>query len=142
MKRFLTESLHTATGRAAVVKEDDETVWAYLLESTEGPILADCWVYNLIEAPTNIPPRYKEEGLPPPVVAYHAGPGARLAEVDPDAFELRWSEDGTAAGVLHRGRPVAIVQLGTRGYARGLARTGPWGQIWSDEVWRSLIGEV
>ena len=66
------------------------------------------------------------------------GQELQLERVELDAFDLRWGQDGSAA-VLHHGEPVAIVQVGSRGYAKGLAESGAWGQTWCQDAYRDLF---
>src|SRR5687767_10494701 len=91
------------SGRAAVIADEGESVWLYLTQADGRGILADCWLFNRVPAPSAEEIKaesaaYRERGAPPPAARDVTDNRAQLlGELDPNRVRIAWSKDGEAA---------------------------------------------
>jgi hypothetical protein len=137
---FLGEQ-HPVSRRRGTFEDDGTSAWLYLSEPRTHRVVADAWAYNRVPPP----PVSQVESYrpsPPPAAEGYAGPEALC--LDPTAFGwgLRWSADGESVAVLRDGVAMALIaRAGRPGYSRLLAKTGPWGAVWDEQVFREVMGE-
>ncbi len=114
--------------------------YLYLTEPAQMKLCADCWIYNRIPAPPPEDIRKLYRGRPPPAAAGYVTDASALVGPDP-AGGFIWSSDGEAVCVCIAGQPMAFVPgPRQRGYSRNLARVGPWGNPWDEDLYQSLFG--
>jgi hypothetical protein len=71
----------------------------------------------------------------------YAGPQALGADPSLHEWSLVWSPDGESVAVLRDGVALALIARAARpGYSKLLAQSGPWGQVWDEEVFREVMG--
>lgn len=136
----LVEAAHDS-GRAAAVCVEADSVWLYLTRASGDGIDADCWLCNLVPAPLEVSPSYRERGLPPPACSDFVLPGAHCREPCAMAWTLQWRVDGSAVAAFADGACLGIAAAGQPGHARHLARSGPWGEPWSEQRFAALFGD-
>ena len=120
----------------AMVADEGESVWLYLTAAGPSPTpIADCWLYNLVTAPTSDEVRarrdeYRAAGSPPPAPLEAISEEARDANfVDASDIQLVWSDDGESVAAWIRGQLIGFISAGERrGYSAFLLSTCPWGQ--------------
>ncbi len=135
------ESQHPDSLRHAILEDDGTSAWLYLTEADVPKPVADAWVYNRIEAPTRDDVRAFQGG-PPPAAEGFAGPTAQCSDPHDHEWSLLWSPTGDSVAVLRDGTPVACIVSGhPHGFSRELVSDGPWGNTWSDEVYRETFDE-
>lgn len=131
---------HQASRRLAVLDDDGTSAWLYVTEPDSRKPAADAWVYNRIAAP---PAEAIESyrGGPPPAAQGFAGESARCEDPSSHAWSFVWSPDGESVAVARDGEPVAFIVAGQKyGYSRNLAKEGPWGRPWSEELYLTTFG--
>jgi hypothetical protein len=142
---FWRSSENAVSRRTAVVADEGDSIWMYLTEPDGATIVADCWLFNRIPAPTDLElearaPAYRARSEPPPATAdvttpdaFHAGPLADLRIV--------WSADGdsVAAWVDHQ-LVGFIAGAGPRGYSVHLTAECDWGRPASIVSYEELFG--
>src|SRR5262249_31117335 len=117
--------------------EDDGTsAWLYLSAPDTPRVVADAWAYNRVPPPPASRVASYRPG-PPPAAEGYAGPGALCAEPSAHAWSLLWSADGESVALLRDGVALALIALARRpGYSRLLTRSGPWGHVWDERLFR------
>ena len=137
---FLSEK-HRVSHRHADFEDDGTSAWLYLTEPDTRRIVADAWVYNRIA-----PPRREEvksfRPLPPPAALGFASETALCEFPERHQWRFLWSEDGESVAVTKDGQAVAcILDAKKPGYSRELVKDGPWGNVWSNEVFERVFGK-
>ena len=129
---FLSEQ-HAASRRHAVLEDDGRCGWLYLTHPDSTRPVADVWVFNRVPPPP--PDEIRGDApSPPPAALGYAGTFALIGAPDAKNWSFVWSADGDAVAIAKDGEPVAFVRSGRKqGYCRNLIRSGPWGDVWSDE---------
>jgi len=121
---FLSEQ-HPRSRRWAIVEDDGSVAWMYLTAPDSERPVADCWLYNRVEAPTRFD---ATRGAPPVVPASHLVSSTPFPAPAPDAVSFVWSGDGESVAVLFDADPVGSILAGeARGYSAHLSRPGPFG---------------
>jgi hypothetical protein len=137
---FLGEQ-HPVSGRRGTFEDDGTSAWLYLSEPDTPQLIADAWAYNRIPAPPASQVGSYRPG-PPPAAEGYAGPMALCADPSIHNWSLLWSPDGESVAVLRDGVALAFIARGTRpGYSRHLANSGPWGQVWDEELFHEVMAE-
>jgi hypothetical protein len=133
------EHQHSLTRRFAVLDDDGTSAWLYITEPDSRKPFGDVWVYNRIAAPpTEAIKSYR--GGPPPAAQGFASDDALCSEPMKQEWSFLWSPDGESVAILKNDAPVACIVAGMkRGYCRELIKDGPWGQPWSDKVYRETF---
>jgi hypothetical protein len=136
---FLGEQ-HPASGRRGTFEDDGTSAWLYLSEADSPRVIADAWVYNRVPPPPVSRVRsYRPQ--PPPAAQGYAGPEALCADPQSHLWALLWSEDRESVAVLRDGFALALIaRAGRRDYCRLLAKSGPWGLVWDEELFREIMG--
>jgi hypothetical protein len=131
---FLSER-HSGSGRWAVFDDTGVVAYLYLTSPTDDRIIADAWVYNRVEAPDfNNIEAYRPD--PPPAAAGYATADAHVTTPASFSWSLTWSADGHSVALCADGVAWAFIRAGQApGFSRHLARSGPWGEPWSDEIY-------
>ena len=121
--------------RLAVFEDDGTSAWLYLTAAQTRKPIADIWIYNRIPAPhANEIAGYR--GGPPPAAIGFADDSTICDAPHDYEWTLDWHLRGECV-VLHRDR-IAIAMLAAsdrRGWCRNLLRNGPWGNVWSDDLY-------
>lgn len=130
---FLSEQ-HAVSRRHAVLEDNGLCGWLYLTDRDSTRPVADVWVFNRIPPPPLDQVRSYAPSPPPAAIGF-ADELALVGAPHDVRWSLLWSPDGDAVAVVKGGEPVAFVRSGRKhGYCRHLLRDGPWGSVWSDEV--------
>jgi hypothetical protein len=138
---FLAEQ-HPVSGRQATFADDGTSAWLYLSEAGTPKVIADAWVYNRVPPPPLSEVRSYRPG-PPPAAEGYAAPEALCANPSAHRWSLVWSADGESIALLRDGIALALIARAERpGYSRFLCKTGPWGSVWDEELFRGVIGEL
>src|SRR5262245_1909246 len=117
--------------RWAIFEDDGETGWLYMTRPDSLRPASSCLVYNRQPPPQSIA-RDQARDAAPPATRTHASSEALVAAVSEAELEVRWASSGTAAVVLLRGDPRAMVIVGEPlGWSKALSREGPYGHPWS-----------
>ena len=137
---FLGEQ-HPVSGRRGTFEDDGTSAWLYLSAQDTPRVIADAWAFNRVPAPPVSRVASYRPG-PPPAAEGYAGPGALCAEPSAYEWSLLWSADGESVAVLRDGVALALIaRAGRPGYSRLLAKSGPWGQVWDEALFREVMGE-
>ena len=106
--------------RRAVVEDDGEVAFLYLMAPQLTKIAATAWIYNR--------------------TGTVFGTCRDVAVAD---WALLWSQDGHSVAVLADDFPVAcIVNATNPGYSRGLTAPTSLGNTWDDLVYARIFGRV
>lgn len=77
---------------------------------------------------------------PPPAAEGYAAPEALCPDPSAHRWSLLWSADGESMAVLRDGVALALIaRARPPGYSRLLIRSGPWGAVWDEELFRQLM---
>jgi hypothetical protein len=137
---FLGEK-HPVSGRRGTFEDNGTSAWLYLSEPATGRVVADAWACNRVPPPPASRVGSYRPG-PPPAAQGYAGPGALCPDPSAHRWELCWSADGESVAVLRDGVALALIaRAGRPGYSRLLAKSGPWGALWDDQLFREVMGE-
>jgi hypothetical protein len=133
----------TASGRTAVVSEDEDSVWLYLTAPGSGRRERDCWLFNKPSAPPDPDmSTYRAQSAPPPAPASEILPGGVQEPAAPERWSFTWSARGDAVVVSVDGLPIGFSSMKQRrGLLRYLAQSGPWGETWDEGLVAEAIGE-
>jgi hypothetical protein len=139
-ERFLGER-HPVSGRRGTIEDDGTSAWLYLSEADTPRVVADAWAYNRVPPPPISQVASFRPG-PPPAAEGFAGAGALCTDPSAHRWSLHWSPDGESVAVLRDGVALALIAWARQpGYSRLLARSGPWGSLWDEELYREVMGE-
>lgn len=134
-RQFRISSEHETSRRAALIAEEGESVWLYLTEPGGGQIVADCWLFNRVPAPSGEEVRarraeFRERGVPPPASQEVIDQAALLGgPLDESRASFVWSADGEAVAAWLDGQLAGFIAPGeSRGYSAHLRTRSPWGQ--------------
>lgn len=130
---------HPLSRRHATIDDDGCCAWLYLSEPETTRPIADVWVYNRIEAPP-----MEQIGSyrpnPPPAAVGYASSTALLLEPRKFQWTFIWSNEGESVALVRDGEPLAFILAGEKfGYSRLLVKDGPWGKVWSEEVFKATF---
>lgn len=135
MNEFLASCEHAGSGRAAAIADEGDSVWLYLTEPGGTGIVADCWLFNRVPAPTaeELEPRkaeFRARSQPPPATADVTTPQAfRAAPLGDGEVRFVWSADGHSVAAWIAGQLAGfIAPAEPRGYSAHLLMACPWGQ--------------
>lgn len=132
---------HPVSGRQGTFEDNGTSAWLYLSEADSPSVIADCWAFNRVDPPPVSTLASYRPG-PPPAAEGYAGPEALCADPAAHVWSLQWSTDGESVAVLRDGVPLALIARAKRpGYSRLLAKSGPWGSIWDEELFIEVMGE-
>jgi hypothetical protein len=135
---FLSEQ-HPRSRRWAVVEDDGTTAWMYLTGPDRQKPVADCWLYNRVEAPSVFS---SSRGSAPVAPATHVV-DRRACEPPPrrDQVRFEWSSDGDAVAV-HFGPELIgfIAATERRGFSKNLSTSGPFGSPIDRALYERLFG--
>jgi hypothetical protein len=133
---------HPTSRRRAVFESTDAAGYLYLSSPDGHTIVADAWVCNTIDAPPPAQIRTYRPG-PPPAARGYATPDALMRDPDAHQWSFFWSADGHSVAICADGVPLAFIRAAQRpGYSRHLARSGPWGEPWSDGIFAAVFASV
>jgi hypothetical protein len=143
---FFTSSEHAGSGRAAFVAGEGDSVWLYLTEAVGTQIVADCWLFNLIPAPTEAEleprkPAYRAKSQPPPATAEVTTADAfRVAPLGDGDVQFAWSADGESVAAWVGDRLAGfIARAERRGYSVHLVAECPWGRPADPALYKQLF---
>jgi hypothetical protein len=120
------------SGRAVIIADEGDSIWAYLTESGTIRPERDCWLFNKPTA-ANDPDleQYRAASLPPPAPASVIDAAGVIDAPQAAHWSVRWSDDGTAAVVALDGVDIGVMAMAEpRGMSRHLREAGPWGRSW------------
>ncbi len=134
------EDEHPISRRFAVLDDVGTTAWICLTELYSRKPAADAWIYNRIAAPPfEAIKAYR--GGPPPAAQGRASETALCKKPMKHKWSFVWSANGESVAVARDGETVAFIVLGNkRGHSRELVKDGPWGHLWSGELFRETFG--
>lgn len=118
----------TGSRRSVIVARETDAVWCYLTGPGSMSPVADCWLFNLVDAPETLLDYQNIEGVPPATARLTSQPSAMVLPTT-DEFSAVWSPDGEAAAVAVRDRVLAFMLASEEhGYCRYLAVASPYGK--------------
>jgi hypothetical protein len=121
---FLSDQ-HPGSRRWAIVEDDGRSCWLYLTEADSTRIVAHCWLYNRVPAPSG---RIFERGDTPIVPAEYVIDPAPFPAPAATSVGFRWTQDGQGVAVQLAGELMGYLALPARfGYSRNLKAPGPYG---------------
>jgi len=133
---------HPVTMRWTIFEDDGETGWLYVTKPNSMEPESDCFVYNRQTPAESLPPDHPRD-TPPRITKDFASGLAVQRPNSEDEISLRWSEAGSAALVLLRSQPAAMIVVGEpRGWSKAISRQGPFGHPWSPERYEPLFGHA
>ena len=116
---------HPESRRWAIVEDDGKSCWLYLTEADSTRIVAHCWLYNRVPAPSG---RIFKRGETPIVPAEFVVDPAPFPALVPTSVAFRWTRDGQAVAVHLGGELMGYLALPARfGFSRNLKTPGPYG---------------
>jgi hypothetical protein len=112
--------------RWAIFEDDGYSGWLYLTLPDEEKPIADCWIYNRIEAPE--PTEIKQfKNWPPPATSEYASSDSILSNPDETEFIFKWSKDGNSVALIFNNIPFGYIICNRKlGFSRNLIKSGPW----------------
>jgi hypothetical protein len=118
----------TGSRRSVIVARETDAVWCYLTGPGSMSPVADCWLFNLVDAPETLLDYQNIDGVPPATARLTSQPSALVLPTT-DEFSAVWSADGEAAAVAVRDRVLAfMLAREEHGYCRYLAVASPYGK--------------
>ena len=118
----------TGSRRSIIVAREIDSVWCYLTAPGSMSPVADCWLFNLVEAPETLVNYRGIDGVPPATARLTSQPSA-LALPPTEEFSAVWSSDGEAAAIAVRDRVLAfLLAPQEHGYCRYLNLASPYGK--------------
>jgi hypothetical protein len=129
------EWFNDTSRRFAVFEDDGTSAWLYLTAPDSHKPIADIWIHNRTSAPhaTEIA-AYR--GGPPPAAIGFADDSAICHAPDEHEWTLDWHLGGECVILIQDGIPIAMLTASDRkGWCRNLLRNGPWGNVWSNELY-------
>ncbi len=139
MTDIFIQQQHPLSRRWGTLEDDGTSAWLYLSEPDKFRPVADAWVFNRVPAPP-VPEVKDYRPGPPPAAVGYAGPDALCDDPGRHEWSLHWSPDGESIAVLRDGQPLALIARARRpGHSLLLARNGPWGSVWDEELWRATM---
>lgn len=107
-KRIFLSHNNKSSGRWAVFEDDGVSGWLYLTNPNDQKPIADCWIYNRIQAiePAEI---LEYRNGPPPASSEYACLGALIFDVVEKDIQIRWSDDGNAVSLLINEIPMGYI---------------------------------
>lgn len=135
---FITDQ-HSVSGRWAVFEDDGVSGWLYLTIPNEQNPIADCWIYNRIQAPDPAEIEKYQDG-PPPASSEYAGHAALVRDITEFQVQFVWSIDGNAVALIVDGVPMGYVLADRRGeHSKNLRKSGPWGEVFNQVEFEILF---
>ena len=131
---------HPVSGLRALVEDDGDSVWLYLVDGRDRKIRADCWLYNrrVFEAAEL---KGWPRDRPPPAPSDVVGPEACWAASLSETVEFIWSRDGGSVAVRIGETLLGYVVEGNRrGHSRYLRGAGPWGSGFDQGEYDRVFG--
>ena len=135
---------HRLSRRHCFFDDDGRSAWLYLTEpaadsATCAPFAADAFVFNH-DAPVDPASLRVVRGEQPPISTGFASAEAVCAAPGEFTWSLLWSDDGESVAALRGGLPVAFIRRGEkRGYSKAIAKAGPYGSPWSQELFEQTF---
>jgi len=137
-------STNMHSGLQCLISSDNGAVWVYLRDpSAQSRVIGDAPLC------TQTPPitltafneRYTRGETPPLVVEYSTRRAVK-SDLGAEHISIRWSEDGKSVAALIDDEPFAMILSGEKmGYSKAIAKSGPWGKPWNDDLFATGIGE-
>lgn len=125
--------------RWVIFEDDGISGWLYLTNPNEKKPIADCWIYNRIEAPASSEIKNFKNG-PPPASNEYAGPYALVAEPDELKIRFKWSNDGNSVALILDGNALGYIVTGSKvGFSKNLTKIGPWGNLFDQSSFDKLF---
>ncbi len=131
---FSASSEHELSGRVAIVGDEAGAVWLCLTEAGSQAIVAACWLFNRVPAPSaseldETGSGNGEPGAPPPAVREVVDDAALLEGPLDGRVRFAWSIDGEAVAAWIDGALAGFAVAGEpRGYSAHLTVECAWGQ--------------
>lgn len=139
-KRYLVCVYSVDSGRHAILADDGVIGVLYLhAPSTDptktGGVEGAGFAFNR-KPPVGLGEVAGFQPGPPPIAKGSASPEAVCVEPMGHRWRLKFSADGSAVLLTRDAEPWVVVSLATpRGFSRAVAKPGPWGKPWSDDVY-------
>jgi hypothetical protein len=135
---FLSDQ-HPISRRWAVVEDDGSVAYLYLTERGSEKPVADCWLYNRVEAPTTLNASHEEQ---PVALATYVRDTQPCTPPKAESVSFRWSGDGESVAVLFHNNVQGFIAAGERrGFSRNLSKAGPFGSPLDLELYDELFVE-
>jgi hypothetical protein len=133
---YMLEWFSDTSRRLAVFEDDGASAWLYLTATDTRKPIADVWVHNRRSAiPRSKINAYR--GDPPPAAIGFADDSAICHASNDCKWTLDWYLNDEFVILYRDGTPVAMLAVcERRGWSRNLLQDGPWGNVWSDELYR------
>ena len=138
---LLVSEQHPRSRRWAVLTDEGASVWLYLTEPDGERPVADCWLLNLVPAPTDLSAYRTSKGPPPATRHYTAESPAERPSAD--AIRFQWSVDGDSVAIFMNGDVLGFIAAGRkRGFSKHLTSEGPYGLPMDDELYALLFRQA
>jgi len=136
---FLSEK-NLISCRWAIFEDNEVSGWLYLTNPNEKKPIADCWIYNRVEAPS--PSEIKDyRNGPPPASFEYCRSNVFVSKTDNMKISFKWSDDGNAVALIVENVPLGYIIAGSRGgYSRNLLKNGPWGNVFEEDRYKDIFG--
>ena len=133
---FLSEQ-HAISQRWAILEDDGCVAWMYLTEPGSEKPVADCWLYNRVQAPPSFNSLRGEAPVAPATYVQSIQP---FAPPKAESVSFRWSSDGESVAVLFQGELVGFIAANQRlGFSKNLHKTGPFGSPLNHALYEQLF---
>jgi hypothetical protein len=136
------ESKNERTRLVALIEEEVDSVWLFLVGAAGEGILAHCWLYNTTSEPL-LPSweEYRERSAPPPAPKLLILDGSVLLRAESPGWTISWSGDGQSVAALHDGVPMGFIIGGSsKGYSKYIRKSSAWGEPWSSDKYLEIFG--
>lgn len=136
---YMLESHNDASNRFAVFEDDGTSAWLYLTGANDRKPVASVWIHNRITAPPSSQIK-NYRGGPPPAASGFTDDISICHDPDAHDWTFAWRDDGDAVVINCNGIPVAmLVASDRRGWSRNLKRDGPWGNVWDEKLYSTVV---
>ncbi|MEQ1748324.1 MAG: hypothetical protein ABL974_02800 [Prosthecobacter sp.] len=130
-----------ASGRHAILEEQDGMVWLYLTASNATKPERDCPAFTTRKPTTSVDwEQIKKTGEPPSITQDVASCSAWVIDAKPAEFSAVWSSNGESVGIVRNGHIVCMIISGERfGHSRAIAKESPLGLPFDDDIARKTF---
>lgn len=134
-------SHNPVSGRFAILDDNGTVAFLYLTARGTQKPERDAIAYMRVPPPETVDwEEVAKNGDPPLLSRAIASAEAVLATPSAANFSFRWSEDGEAAVLLHKGRPMALVSASEkRGHSKAAAKENSLTDPWNEKLYESLF---
>jgi len=139
MSDLLATEKHPLSHRTASVFNESHSIWLYISEPNNTKIAADCWLLNTIETPESLSD-FTSHKSPPPATAKFVSKQAQGNLPSSSQIKFLWSNNGQSVAVIIGSETLGfIAQNSPRGFSKHIKLSGPFGDPFEIELYKSLF---